>query len=126
MNTMQVAEGLVTLCSQGKFIEAGETYWDEDVLSVEPFTGEMAVLRGKAAVRAKGEWWVGAHEVHAVEVQAPYVNGDQFMVRYIMDLTVRQTGQRSKLDEIGLYTVKDGRIVDERFFVRKEYFEHRR
>jgi hypothetical protein len=68
---------------------------------------------------------VGAHEVHSVEVQDPYVNADQFMIRYIMDVTVKQTGQRSTLNEIGLYTVKGGKIADERFFVQKEYFERR-
>jgi hypothetical protein len=33
-----------------------------------------------------------------------------------MDVTFKGSGQRMQLDEVGLYTVKDGRIVREEFF----------
>ena len=33
-----------------------------------------------------------------------------------MDMTVKETGARMKMDEVGVYTVKDGKIVEERFF----------
>jgi ketosteroid isomerase-like protein len=44
------------------------------------------------------------------------VNGDQFTVRFKMDVTVKETGQRNQMDEIALYTIKDGKIAEERFF----------
>jgi hypothetical protein len=122
MDTIQIAETLAGLCRRGEFAKAGDQFWAEDVLSIEPFTGDMAQLRGKAVVQAKGEWWVGAHEVHGVEVDEPYVNGDQFLIRFRMDITVKATGVRSMLDEVGAYTVRDGRIVEERFFVTQAYF----
>ena len=34
MNTQQVAHDLVALCKQGKFDEAGEKYWADDVVSI--------------------------------------------------------------------------------------------
>jgi hypothetical protein len=123
MDTLQIAEAVAGLCRQGKFLEAGETYWADDVLSLEPFTGDMAELRGKAAVKAKGDWWVEANEVHGVEVQEPYINGDQFLIRFVMDMTPKATGKRTTLDEVGLYTVKGGKITHERFFVGRSYFE---
>ncbi|MBS0275091.1 MAG: nuclear transport factor 2 family protein [Proteobacteria bacterium] len=123
METIRIANEMIAMLRQGKFLEAGERFWAEDVLSVEPMTGEMAQLRGKAAAKAKGEWWTRAHDVHGVEIQGPYVNGDQFIVRFIMDLTVRETKQRSKLDELGLYTLRQGKIAEEKFFVTPAYFE---
>ena len=115
MTTHEIAGALVALCKQGKFEESGEKYWADDVLSVE-FGGDNPEARGKAAVKAKSEWFMNHHEIHGVEVEGPYVNGDQFVVRFKMDMTFKETGQRSRLDEVGLYTLKDGKIAEERFF----------
>ena len=116
MSTQDIANDLVALCKAGKFDEAGEKYWADDVLSVEAMPGDMAQMRGKEAARGKGEWWADAHEIHSSEVEGPYVNGDQFVVRFKMDLTQKASGERIKMDEVGLYTVKNGKIAEERFF----------
>jgi ketosteroid isomerase-like protein len=116
MSTQEIAQDLVTLCQAGKFDEAGEKYWADYVVSYEAMPGDMAEMRGKDAVRGKGEWWSGAHEVHSSQIEGPYVNGDQFTVRFKMDLTQKASGQRMTMDEVGLYTVKDGKIAEERFF----------
>jgi len=115
MSTHDIAHDLVALCKEGKFDESGEKYWADDVVSVEPM-GDNPVSHGKDAARAKGEWWANNHEVHSVEVEGPYVNGDQFTVRFKMDVTMKQNGQRMTMDEHALYTIKDGRIAEERFF----------
>lgn len=115
MSTHDIAQNLVALCKEGKFAEAGEKYWAEDVLSVEPM-GDNAEMEGKAAVRKKSEWWESAHEIHGAEVEGPYVNGDQFVVRFKIDVTVKASGERRTMDEVGLYTVEDGKISEERFF----------
>ena len=113
--TQEIAEDLVALCRQGKFDESGEKYWSDDVVSLEAMPGEMAEIAGKEAVRAKGEWWAANHEVHDVVVEGPYVNGDQFVVRFKMDVTPKD-GERTTMDEVGVYTLIDGRIVEEQFF----------
>jgi SnoaL-like domain len=115
MTTQDIAHDLVALCREGKFDEAGEKYWAEDVLSVEPM-GDNAESRGIEAARAKGAWWAGAHDVHGVKVEGPYVHGDSFAVRFTMDITVKETGQRHTMDEVGLYVLKNGKIAEERFF----------
>ena len=44
------------------------------------------------------------------------MQGDQFAVRFKLDVTPK--GQkRIHLDEVGLYTVRNGRIVEESFFM---------
>jgi len=118
MTTADIAADLVALCKEGKFAESGEKYWADDVVSVEagaPDGGDPA-SRGKDAARGKGEWWSGAHDIHDVKVEGPWVNGDQFTVRFTMDVTFKETGQRHTMDEIGLYTLKEGKIAEERFF----------
>lgn len=118
MSTQDIANDLVALCRQGKFDESGEKYWADDVVSIEAGgpPGMDPVSRGKDAVRGKGEWWANAHEIHSADAEGPYVNGDQFIVRFKLDTTFKETGQRSQMDEMALYTVRDGKIVEERFF----------
>ena len=116
MTTQDIAKDLVALCAAGKFDEAGEKYWADDAVSREAMDGPMAKLQGKEALRGKGEWWANNHEVHSSTVTGPYVNGDQFIVRFTMDVTAKDSGQRIKMDEMGLYTVRDGKIVEESFF----------
>ena len=115
MTTQDIANDLVALCREGKFDQAGEKYWADDVLSVEAM-GDNAESRGKAAARAKGEWWSGAHDIHGVKVEGPYVNGDSFAVRFTMDITVKESGQRHTMDEVAFYVLKNGKIAEERFF----------
>ncbi len=76
--------------------------------------------RKRSCRRAAGGW--GAHEIHGLQVGDPYVNGDQFVVRFVFDLTVKQTQQRISLDELGAFTVRGGRVVEERYFVLRGYF----
>ena len=52
----------------------------------------------------------------ADEIKARLDRGDQFVVRFKLDVTPK--GQkRIHLDEVGLYTVRNGRIVEESFFM---------
>ena len=84
--------------------------------ATKPRKGPMSVCRGKDAVKQKGDWWRENHEVHSASVEGPYVNGDQFAVRFKYDITPKETGKRVTMDEVGLYTVKGGKITEERFF----------
>lgn len=38
------------------------------------------------------------------------------MVRFTFDVTIKANGHRMTMDEMGLYTVADGKIVREEFF----------
>lgn len=118
MTTQEIAADFAALCKEGKFDEAGEKYWSPEIVSIEAFNpdGGDRATHGIEAVRAKGVWWYENHEIHSVEATGPYVNGDQFIIRFKMDVTTRATGNRMQMDEDGLYTVKDGKIVEERFF----------
>jgi ketosteroid isomerase-like protein len=95
--------------------EGYQTYWSDDIVSLEPEQDSpMARVEGREALKQKHAWWEANTEVHDPSMQGPYVFGDQFAVRYTMDVTM--DGERSQMEEVGLYTVKDDKIVEERFF----------
>ena len=118
MSVKDVAEGLVRLCREGKHNEASATYHDDDIVSVEAMgpPGMDLASRGKAAVEAKSRWWYDNHEVTDASAEGPFINGDQFTVRFTMDIIVKATGATMHMTEVGLYTVKDDKVVEERFF----------
>jgi ketosteroid isomerase-like protein len=116
MDTAELAKDFTELLKRGDHNGAAAKYNAADIVSYEPMDGPMAVARGVDAVREKGEWWTANHEVHGGTVDGPYVNGDQFALRFTMDVTPKATGERFTMDEIGLYTVKNGKIVEERFY----------
>ena len=87
MNTQEIAKTFTDMCAKGEFDAAGKKFWSDDIVSREPMTGDMAVLKGRKAVEGKGEWWYANHEVHNVKVEGPYVHGDQFVVRFKMEVT---------------------------------------
>lgn len=115
MTTAEIAADFATLCKAGDWAAAGEKYWSPEIISVEPM-GDQPETRGIEAVRAKGVWWYENHEVHSAETTGPFVNGDQFILRFKLDVTMKQNGARMVMNEDGLYTVRDGKIVEERFF----------
>jgi hypothetical protein len=54
-------------------------------------------------------------EVHSATVEGPFVNGDEFAVVFKLDSTMKKSGERSEMQEVAVYTVKDDKIVHERF-----------
>ncbi len=92
--------------------------WGGSAVSVEAGgpPGADLVATGLAAIRAKGEWWYNNHEVHKGEVFGPYPNGDRFAVRFAFDITNKPSGKRMQMDEVGLFTVENGKITREEFF----------
>ena len=116
MTTREIADDVVAMAKAGDFDGIGAKYWADDVVSIEAMDGPMAQLAGKAAVEAKNAWWSGAHEVHSAETFGPFVNGDKFAVRWLMDVTMKENGHRMTIDEVALYTLRDGKIAEERFF----------
>jgi hypothetical protein len=77
-----------------------------------------ATTTGKKAVLAKAEWWEANHTVHSPTVSGPFIGlrPDQFAVLFEIDMTAKESGQRSRMSEVGLYTIKDGKVVREEFW----------
>ena len=119
MSVNDVAKGLVDKCRQGDFMGAVEEFYADDIVSVEPVGNDQmpAEIHGKDGVRGKNQWFADNMEVHGLEVDGPFVAEDgKFAVRYTMDVTDKNTGQRIQMTEMALYTVKDDKIAREQFF----------
>ncbi|MEY3235327.1 nuclear transport factor 2 family protein [Aquidulcibacter sp.] len=96
--------------------ESGLKYLAENVRSIENMESPNSVAEGIPALIAKGEWWYRTHKVHGVETHGPYVNGNQFALRFVMNITNKESGERVAMDEIAVYTMESVKISEERFY----------
>jgi len=120
MNTEEVAKNVVELVRKQAWYEAFDTLYDDNIVSVEAFSmsGGSPETRGKEGVRGKIDWWVNAMEVHSFNASEPFVAHDRFVVQYDADVTDKSSKQRRRMSEVGVYTVKDGKIIREEFLPR--------
>lgn len=111
----EVAKGLTDLVRAGDYEGAMRRYYSEDIVSIEA-DGPNREVRGMPAYLKVVEAWESMMEVHHTEVGGPYVSGgDTFAVTYKMDATNKMSGQRGIFDEVGVYTVADGKVVRQEF-----------
>lgn len=120
-STLEVGKQLVALCNEGKNMEAMEKLYAPNIVSIEPMgmPNMPARQEGIDAIRKKSEWWYANHEIHSGHSEGPYPHGDRFIVHFKYDVTPKagpMANKRMKIDETALYTVKDGKIVQEEFF----------
>lgn len=122
MNTEAVAKKVVELCRKQAWREAVDSLYAEDIVSVEAhgMGGESPEKRGLEAVRGKVDWWTNSMEVHSFEVSEPFVAHDRFVVRFDVDVTDKDSKKRFQMSEVGVYTVKDGKVVREEFLPEVE------
>ena len=120
-DTKHVGERLVELCRAGKNFDAIDELYDSNIVSVEaqPPPEMPATMKGIDAIRGKNRWWFDNQELHAATAEGPLVNGDRFAVHFRYDFTPKiggSKGKRTKMEEVAVYTVRDGKIVHEAFF----------
>lgn len=114
MTTLEIGKRLVELCKQNKHKDAMEELYSPDVVSVEPMpNGETRGLQTQvtkmAAIRA-------GLTIHSGTCEGPYPHGDRFIVHFTRDATDNATKVQRKVDEMGLYTVENGKITRTEFF----------
>ena len=119
--TTEVAKRLVELCKQGKNLQAIDELYSADIVSIEvhAMPNMPARMEGIEAIRGKNKWWFENHEIHSVDCRGPWPHGDRFIVVHKIDVTAKtgpMAGKRMQAEEAGLYTAKDGKIVQEEFF----------
>ena len=121
-NALDVGTKLVSLCEQGKNVDAVKDLYADNVVSVEALSGPGfdRVTNGKSAVLAKNTWWMENHDIHSATVKGPFPHGDnRFAVVFSYDATSKPDKQRSQMEEIAVFEVAGGKIVREEFFYRK-------
>ncbi len=118
MTTMEIAKKLADLCREGKNLQALDTLYADDVVSIEAaaMPGGPKEVKGLAAVKGKNQWWLDNNELHSFNVTGPWPHDDRFIIGFQIDVTEKASGRRMKMEEAGLYHVRDGKIVKEEFF----------
>jgi hypothetical protein len=117
-STLEIAKRYVELCKAGKNEAILDELFTKDTVSVEAGAppGQDRTSKGLDAIRAKSKWWTENHTVHKAEVFGPYPHDERFAVRFLYDVTNKPSGARITMDEVGLFTVSNGKIVKEEFF----------
>ena len=118
MTTQEIGKRYVALCQQGKNDVCLDELYAKNAVSVEavPPPGGEKTAKGLDAIRAKGKDWQESHVVHKAEVTGPFPNENRFAVRFLFDITDKPSGQRTTMDEVGVFTIENGKITREEFF----------
>jgi limonene-1,2-epoxide hydrolase len=120
MTTRQVAGRYYELATQNKRVEIVEELYSADIVNREPehaaAMGIPTLTRGLDAVKAKTNTRNAMIEaVHGESCSSPVVGGKFFSVALGRDVTLKGR-PRMNLQEIGVYEVRDGKIVSEQYF----------
>jgi len=123
MTTQEVANQLVRLCREGKNQEAIRQLYHTDCVTIEamPDPQGQQEFQGRDSALGRNQWWEENHEVHRADVSDPMVTEGYFAVQFDYDITSRpMNNQRIQMSELGVYRVKNGKIVQEQFFYAPE------
>jgi hypothetical protein len=100
--------------------EVYEQYYDENVVVQEnmqpPRVGRALSIERQKLMNAN------VAEIHDFKIGAVLIDGDRSMVEMHLDATTKD-GYRIHIEEVGLQTWRDGRIIHERYFYDPSSFE---
>jgi ketosteroid isomerase-like protein len=118
MTTVEIAKKYVELCQANQNDLALETLFSPEAESIEAaaMPGMAAETKGIKGIVEKSKQWRDNHEVHGAKLEGPWPNGNRFVVRFSYDVTNKPSGRRFQMEEAGLFTVENGKIVREEFF----------
>ena len=112
--TQQLARKLVEMCNQIKNFDVMEQMYAEDMVSVEP---DGKATTGKQAVIDKSKKWADDNEIHSQTVTGPFFHdANRFATQTTWQVTRNDTGETVTLNEVTIYTTKDGKLIKEEFF----------
>ncbi|UUV05477.1 MULTISPECIES: nuclear transport factor 2 family protein [Ruegeria] len=90
----------------------------QSIEAVVPPVRQFRITKGRDAIKAKREDWLKTHEILTLTADGPFVHPpNRFGVRFNAEVVQKDTGQRMNLSEIAIYSVEDGKIVLEEFFM---------
>jgi|SRR4051812_43840220 hypothetical protein len=119
MTTKEIADRFSQLAQQGNWMEIQKELFDQNAVSIEPSHASsqgMPNAEGLEAIQKKGELFQEmVEQMHGGYCSEPIIADNHFAVAMGMDVTMKEKG-RSKMDEIAVYEVKNGKITKEQFF----------
>ncbi len=119
MTTQEVADRYSQLVKENNWSKIQDELFAADANSIEPeHAANMGLqsVQGMEAIKKKAEIFNSmVEEMHGGYCSEPAVGGNFFSVAMGMDVTMKGE-KRSKMDEVVVYEVKDGKIASEQFF----------
>ena len=112
--TEEIARELIALLRESENVEAIECLYADDVHTEE--ADPARTRSGKAVVYQSMADFAAAHDFHYTAIEGPLISGNTFALRLAFTATPRTGGQSFSVDEIGVYTVRDGKIARDQFF----------
>ena len=91
-------------------------WWDQS--GCESIEADGSMFIGREGLDAKCAWWDSQFEIVRFEVEGPFVGATGFSLVFSMDAKHLESGDVKAMQEVGVYTVKDGKIVREEFMYR--------
>ena len=117
MTTQQVANRFNELAKEGRFDLIQAELFSADAVSIEPAGSVVPNAEGLPAIKQKGaDFNAMVEEMHGGWCSEPVVGGAFFSVGMGMECTMKGSTERTKMDEVAVYEVRNGKIVKEQFF----------
>ena len=118
---VEIGRTFVQELRERRGITSVDEMYAQDAQSIEavvPPVRPFRITKGRDAIKGKREDWLATHEIHELDVDGPYVHPpNRFGVRFKAEVTQKDTGKRMTLREIAIYSVAEGKIVLEEFFM---------
>jgi hypothetical protein len=119
MTVAQIATRLADYCHNDQFSLAQKELYADDAVSIEAFEipGFEKETRGLSALIEKDRKFSSMVESrHGTTVSEPLIAGNAFS--FVLTMDIKMKGRdREQLIELCVYTVKDGKIISEQFFM---------
>jgi len=115
MTTQELAEQVISLCTEKKFIEAYKELFHEEAESYDPLNLDAFPLKGLTSLIKREEELLSRAEVHQFKISDLLIVGKSFSLKIMFDYTIGET--HILLDEIGVYETDNGKILKQHFFL---------
>ena len=114
----EIANRLVNWRNNGNADRVRTELYSQDIESIEEgFGNDIGKVKGMAGLKKKGEGLSREFEVHDIRALNSVIADNWFSVKYEIEVTLKKTGERCTLSEIGMYKVDDDKIVKEHYFM---------
>lgn len=117
MTTQDIAKDIYALCKEEKYTEVYDKYYTEETRAIEAIAmwGKDPVTVWVEAIKAKAEEREKTANVVNLEISEPTINDNQFILKMTMTTKNEKWEERTDAEYV-LYTVKNEKVVEERFF----------
>ena len=117
MTTKEIANRLVELCREAKYEQAQTELYSDNIVSIEAEGSPNRITEGIEAVGKKGmEFDAMVEDVKDNEVSDPVIGGNFFSISMNSKMKLKGNPVYFDMNEICLFEVNDGKIIQEKFF----------